>query len=104
MILIFATIAVAVVVGAISIRLWTLDYIKQHKHPDRARLRLLWAQLWFYIACTTMFSVSEAVLYVRGEDKTPARWLFLFAIFAWALIGTILKIRRCRKIVASHDA
>jgi len=104
MFLILATIAVVVLVGAISIRRWTFDYIKHHEHPDRARLRVLWVQLWFYIVCVVMFSVSEGVLYFRGEDRSSVRWLFWFAICAWALISTLLKIRRCRKMVASHDA
>ena len=104
MILFFAIIAVVVIVGAISIRRWTLDYIKQHEHPDRARLRVLWAQLWFYIACAAMFSISEAVLYARGQDKAPAFVVFWVALFAWILIRSVLKIRRCQKESHKHDA
>jgi drug/metabolite transporter (DMT)-like permease len=88
----------------IYLRRQVIHHIQTHAHPDQARLRLLWVQLWFYIICMMVFLVSEAVLFVRGEDKAPARWLFWVAIFAWGFVGTILKIRRCRKKVASHDA
>src|ERR1035437_7650890 len=103
-VLIGIAVVVLLSVGAVYFRRLVLGYIQHHQHPNQARLRVLWAELLVVIACTTAYSVGEGVTLARGEDKAPAFAIFWAALFAWLLIGIILKIRRCRKIVASHDA